>query len=138
MYFHEFIYKSYSALLILVFFLYEMNKKWLLLCFSFPILYRTFGGKLLCHLWLAFSKQLWSRASFSFWVFICCFASVLSKELLMAVNSRLRFPMLLPQSWTLLFVPSQFLQTELFGQAELVDLAGNILLKVLIQVKNGI
>lgn len=114
MYFHEFIYKSYSALLILVFFLYEMNRKWLLLCFSFPVLYRTFGAKLLCHLWLAFSRQLRSRASFSFWVFICCFASVLSKELLMAVNSKLRFSMLLPQSWTLLFVPSQFLQ---FGQA---------------------
>lgn len=56
----------------------------------------------------------------------------------MAVNSRLTLPVLFPRSCTLLFVPSQFLQTELFGQAELVDLVGNSLLKALVQVKNDI
>lgn len=66
------------------------------------------------------------------------FASVLGKELLVPVNSRLRLSMLLPKSCTLLFVPSQFLQTELFGQAELVNLAENTLLKAVFQVKNGI
>lgn len=128
MYFHEFIYKSYSALLILLFFFVRDEQKMALALFLISHFIQNIWSTTTLPSLVSIQQAAQSRGSFSFWMFICCFASVLGKELLVAVNSRLRLLMVLPKSWTLLFVPSQFLQTELLGQAELVDLAGNPLL----------
>lgn len=133
MYFHEFIYKTYSALLILVFFFVRDEQKMALALF------------LISH----FIQNIWSKTTLPSLVSIQQAASEQRELFFLGVHLLLCLsPEQRGAQAQIFHVPSQkldpalcapsVLQTGLFGQAELVDLAGNTLLKALVQVKNGI
>lgn len=93
MYFHEFIYKSYSALLILVFFFVRDEQKMALALFLISQFIQNIWSKTTLPSLVSIQQAASEQSEFSFWMFICCCASVLSREVL-----RFRFSMLLPKA----------------------------------------